>query len=141
MNDQGLFIDGNALSPTGWKAVEGKERYSGHIINDILAKCATCEDAAKLFESYNFPALARAKFPIADRNGASIIVEWGQEKLQIVKRTGDYQISTNFVISNFDDPDSKLIICRDFRSWMSLVERKPRIMIRRGGSITVSLLR
>jgi len=105
MNDQGLFLDGNALGPTGWKADENKSNYIGHIINDILAKCATCDDAAKLFGSYNFPALARARFPIADRTGASIVVEWGQDKLQIVKKTGDYQISTNFVISNFEDPE------------------------------------
>jgi len=56
MNDQGLFIDGNALSPTGWKA-----------------------DPA---------------------TGASVVVEWGQGKVQYVKKIGVYQISTNFVFTN-----------------------------------------
>ena len=102
MNDQGLFIDANALSPTGWRSVEGKPRFQGHLIDHILAKCASVDDVIDFLQSYNFPALARAKFPIADRHGASLVVEWGQDRLQLLRRNGGYQISTNFVISNYE---------------------------------------
>jgi tetratricopeptide (TPR) repeat protein len=101
MNDKGVFIDANALSPTGWKPEEGKPTFNGHLIDYVLARCASVEDAIQFFKKYNFPSLARAKFPIADRTGASIVVEWGQGKLQIVRKSGYYQISTNFVQTNF----------------------------------------
>ncbi len=37
--------------------------------------------------------------------GNSAVVEWGQGKLQLLRRTGSYQISTNFVQSNFPKPE------------------------------------
>lgn len=105
MNEHGVFIDANALSPTGWKAEEGKPVFTGHLIDHILAHCTNVEDAIAFFEKYNFSALARAKFPIADASGASIVVEWGQGKLQIIRNSDWYQISTNFVQTNFKPED------------------------------------
>jgi tetratricopeptide (TPR) repeat protein len=102
MNDHGLFIDANALAPTGWKPVEGKPRFQGHLIDHILAKCASVDDVIEFLQSYNFSSLARAKFPIADRHGTSLVVEWGGDKLQLLRRDGGYQISTNFVISDYE---------------------------------------
>jgi hypothetical protein len=99
MNDQGLFIDANALNPTGWEPIEGKPTFDGSL-DTILAKCATVDDAIAFLDEYNLPGLARARFPIADRTGTSIIVEYGQGKVQYVRKTGVYQIATNFVISN-----------------------------------------
>ncbi len=105
MNEHGVFLDANALSSTGWKAEEGKPTFMGHLIDHILAHCANVEDAIAFFEKYNFPALDRAKFPIADASGASIVVEWGQGKLQIIRNSDWYQISTNFVQTNFKPED------------------------------------
>jgi len=100
MNDQGLFIDANALSPTGWKAEENKPMFRGALVEKILATCATVEDTIALFDKYNVSGLARAKFPIADRTGASMVVEYGKGQVQYVRKSGAYQISTNFVITN-----------------------------------------
>jgi tetratricopeptide (TPR) repeat protein len=100
MNDQGLFIDANALGPTGWKPVEGKPSFEGALIDDILAECATVEDAIAFCEKYNISALGQARFPIADATGASMVVEYGLGKVQYVRKAGVYQIATNFVISN-----------------------------------------
>jgi tetratricopeptide (TPR) repeat protein len=99
MNDQGLFLDANALSPTGWKPIEGKPTFEGNL-DTILAKCATVEEAIAYLDKYNFPGLARARFPIADRTGASVVIEYGQGKVQYVRKTGVYQIATNFVMTN-----------------------------------------
>jgi tetratricopeptide (TPR) repeat protein len=99
MNDQGLFIDANALSPTGWQADPDKPIFRGNLMDHILAHCATVEEAADFFRSNSFPSLTRAKFPLADARGEAAVVEWGQGKLQILKRRGRYQISTNFVQS------------------------------------------
>lgn len=99
MNDQGLFIDANALSPTGWEPIEGKPTFEGSL-DTILAKCATVEEAIAFLDEHNFPGLAQARFPIADRTGASVVIEYGKGKVQYVRKTGIYQIATNFVITN-----------------------------------------
>jgi penicillin V acylase-like amidase (Ntn superfamily) len=100
MNDQGLFIDGNALSPTGWKPVPDKTTFRGIVIMVVLGTCTTCEDAKDFFNKYNVPGLERARFPIADRTGKSMVVEYGQGAVQFVEPDTWYQIATNFVMSN-----------------------------------------
>lgn len=103
MNDQGLFVDGNALAPTGWKSDPTKPMIAGNIMTVMLATCATCEDVKAVFETYNVPGLARARFPVADRSGASMVIEYGQGRVQFVRSDSWYQIATNFVISNVKD--------------------------------------
>ena len=100
MNDQGLFVDGNALAPTGWKPDPNKPMIAGNIMMVMLATCATCEDVKAVFEKSNVPGLGQARFPIADRSGASMVVEYGQGRVQFVRSASWYQIATNFVISN-----------------------------------------
>jgi tetratricopeptide (TPR) repeat protein len=105
MNDQGLFMDANALNPTGWKPEEGKSTFEGDLIDRILAECATVEEAIAFCSKYNIPDLAHARFPVADQTGASMVIEYGQGKVQYVRKTGVYQIATNFVISNVKGED------------------------------------
>jgi hypothetical protein len=103
MNDQGLFIDGNALAPTGWTPEPDKPTLGGFVMTTILSTCATCKDVQALFERSSSPALERARFPVADRTGASMVVEFGQGRVQFVKSDAWYQIATNFVMSNVKD--------------------------------------
>lgn len=100
MNDQGLFIDGNSLSSTGWQPISGKPTFRGIVIMVVLGTCATCEDVKDFFEKYNVPGLERARFPVADRTGASMVVEYGRGAVRFVETDTWYQIATNFVISN-----------------------------------------
>lgn len=100
MNDRGLFVDANALAPTGWQPDPAKPTFRGIVIAVILATCATCEDVKAFFEKSNVPALERARFPVADRSGASMVVEYGQGRVQFVRSDSWYQIATNFVMSN-----------------------------------------
>jgi hypothetical protein len=103
MNDQGLFVDGNALAPTGWKPDPNKPMIAGNIMMVMLATCATCEDVKAVFEKSNVPGLGQARFPVADRSGASMVVEYGQGRVQFVRSDSWYQIATNFVMSNVKD--------------------------------------
>lgn len=113
MNDQGLFVDGNALAPTGWEPDPDKPTYGWNVLASILATCATCEDVKDFFEEYNVPGLARARIPVADRTGASMVVEYGQGRVQFVRSDTWYQIATNFVISNITDGNYP---CRRYRT-------------------------
>lgn len=100
MNDQGLFIDANAISPTDYKTSPDKEDFNAPMIDYILATCATVEDAIVFFNKYNTRGLYRARFPISDKTGASMVVEWAEGKVQFVKPDTWFQISTNFVFTN-----------------------------------------
>ena len=100
MNDQGLFIDANAISPTDYKSSPNKDNYSGPMIDYILATCATVNVAIAFFEKYNTLGLRQARFPISDKTGASMVVEWAEGKVQFVKPDSWYQVSTNFVFTN-----------------------------------------
>jgi hypothetical protein len=97
INDQGLFLDANALEPTGWQADPGKPLFDDSCvsINDyILAHCATVDDAIAFFKKYSV-FLGGGKFVIADARGGSIVVEWANGSDRISRREGFYQISTN----------------------------------------------
>jgi len=100
MNDQGLFIDANAISPTDYKPSPDKKNYNRSVVDYILATCSTIEDAIAFFNKYNIPGLRRARFPISDKTSASMVVEWAEGKVQFVKPDSWYQISTNFVFTN-----------------------------------------
>jgi len=113
MNDRGLFVDGNALAPTGWRPDPDKPTFRGNTMMVILGTCATCEDVKVFFEKSNHPSLERARFPVADRSGASMVVEYGRDGMQFVTSEKWYQIATNFVMSNVEGDDYP---CRRYRT-------------------------
>ncbi|MGB8951627.1 MAG: linear amide C-N hydrolase [Candidatus Aminicenantales bacterium] len=109
LNEKGLFIAVNALNEdTDWKADSGLpdwEQWTGWfetgVPDGILAKCANVDEAIQVFKNYNLFTLNKVKFLIADKSRDSIVIEWSKNGLQFVERTKDYQISTNFVASNY----------------------------------------
>jgi len=110
LNEKGLFIAVNALNEdAGWKADPGLPNwekwpgwYQTGVPDGILAKCATVDEAVRVFKSYNLFTLNRVKFLIADKSGDSIVIEWSRDGLRFIKRMKDFQISTNFITSNYD---------------------------------------
>ena len=110
LNEKGLFIAVNALNAdAGWKAdpaLPDWEKWAGWsgtgVPDGILAKCATVDEAVRVFKSYNLFTLNRVKFLIADKSGDSIVIEWSRDGLRFIKRMKDFQISTNFITSNYD---------------------------------------
>jgi hypothetical protein len=100
MNDQGLFIDSNRVASTGWQPEPGKRMFRGSVITFILGTCATCEEVKNFFKTHNVPALNRARFPVADRTGAAMVVEFAQGKTRFITSKTWYLISTNFIMSN-----------------------------------------
>ena len=101
MNEMGLFIDGNALGKQGWKSDENKKALFGPFLDRILATCANIEEVKEFFNTYNTPALDKARIPVMDRSGASMIVEWHNGKVVYLETKKPYQIATNFVGSQY----------------------------------------
>ncbi len=109
MNDQGLYIAVNALDEdTGWTPdpelpdwEEWEGWFESGVPDGILALCSNVEEAVAVFKRYNLLTLNRVKFLLADRSGASVVIEWTDAGLTVVPR-GDAadQVSTNFITSN-----------------------------------------
>jgi tetratricopeptide (TPR) repeat protein len=100
MNEAGLFLDMNAVNPTGWQPDPNKPIFNGCIIDHMLSFCATVEEVVDFFRHNNVP-LDNVRVPVADANGHSVIIEWAHDEIQFVYKQGDYQISTNYVQSNY----------------------------------------
>ena len=101
MNEAGLFLDMNAVNPTGWQPDPNKPTFNDCIIDHLLSYCATIEDVVSFFRRSNVP-LDNIRVPAADANGGSVIIEWAHDEVQFVYKEGDYQISTNYVQSNYE---------------------------------------
>ena len=101
MNEHGLFLDGNSLGRQGWEADENKNSFMGSILDQLLATCRDIEEVKEFFRTYNCPALDRARIPVMDRTGASMIVEWYNGEVVFLETDKDYQIATNFIGSKY----------------------------------------
>ena len=105
MNDQGLFMDMNAVNPTGWKGDPGKPSFQGELVEQILSYYSTVNEVVEFFQQHNVPDLNILRMPVADAKGNSVIIEWGKGQLQFLFKEGCYQISTNFIQSNYENPE------------------------------------
>ena len=105
VNDQGLFIDGCSVdppdSPTGYIPEEGKKRFRGNLEEYVLANCSSLKDVKKVFNTFNVGLLSRGKWLVAEKSGASMVVEWWDGKIQFLNRKKKYQIATNFTRSKY----------------------------------------
>ncbi len=101
MNEMGLFIDGNALGPKGWKSDPKKMNFDEKLFDAILATCTTLEDVKRFFNKYNIRALNNARFPVMDKSGASMVVEWHNGEVTFLESEKNYQVATNFIGSDY----------------------------------------
>jgi len=101
MNEHGLFVDGNSLGRQGWQADENKKNFRGSVLDQLLATCRNVEEVKDFFRTYNCPTLDVARIPVMDRTGASMIVEWNNGGVVFLETDKDYQISTNFIGSDY----------------------------------------
>jgi predicted choloylglycine hydrolase len=96
MNERGLFIDINAIGFSGWRNDPEKADLTEDIVDYVLSKCATVDEVIAEFDANDID-LGWVKYVVADATGSSAILEWLNGGLHIVRREGDYQISTNYL--------------------------------------------
>jgi len=118
LNERGLFIDGNAVAPTGWKVETGKSPISRNVMLDILQTCATVADVRAYFEKFNVFPLGQARFPVADREGHSMVVEYAQGQVRFVTEPEWFQVSTNFLRTDYPGTE---VPCHRFRIAMKMM--------------------
>jgi hypothetical protein len=118
LNERGLFVDANAVAPTGWQVDPRKSSISRHVMLEILQTCATITDVQAFFEKTNVFSLGRARYPVADRDGGSMVVEYAQGQVRFVKEPTWFQVSTNFLRT--DHPGTE-VPCNRFRIALKMV--------------------
>jgi hypothetical protein len=112
MNDQGLLIHDNGVTGTGWRADPAKPDFPGNPRLHILQTCATIADVRRFFETNNVPNLYEMRFPVVDRSGASMVVEYAQGSVRFITENTWYQLSTNFLRTEYPGAE---VPCNRFR--------------------------
>jgi hypothetical protein len=123
MNDQGLFMDW-AVTPNAGKK-SNNPPFEGNIVERVLANCSTVEEAVVLFQKYAYPG-NDAHFLIADRAGSSVVGEWIDGEFKAVRKSGPYQLITNFLLS---DPKRGNYPCRRHATASEMLEKSGKITV------------
>jgi penicillin V acylase-like amidase (Ntn superfamily) len=101
VNDQGLFFEFFATKPLEVQQSKDKPKFKGPIIDTMVATCATVEDVIEMFSLYNLEFMSKFQMFVVDKTGDAAVIE-GDE---IVRKSGQYQIVTNFYQSKV--PENK----------------------------------
>lgn len=98
INDAGLVLDSFANPECNWQEDPDKIGFSGDWFQHLLRSCASVEEVADFCRRYNLPYFRYNHLFGADRQGNSIVIEWGGEKVEVIRKQGEYQVVTNFFL-------------------------------------------
>lgn len=98
VNEKGLVLDG-AVTPIQKIPIGYAEPEEGNITDEILAKCATVDEAVQYLEKKKI-ALKNAHIFFGDNNGKAVIVEWVNGFKKIVEIKNNRLVATNFNLSD-----------------------------------------
>ena len=116
MNQKGLFFDIYALREREIPDKTGKPSFKRDQMKEIMVTCATVEEALTLIGAYQRDFLDRRQVFIADATGDAAIIEGNA----VVRKTGNYQIVTNFRQS-WTAPE--LTSCRRYKIAENIIQR------------------
>jgi tetratricopeptide (TPR) repeat protein len=107
MNEKGLVFDGFATRTLPVKNSLDKPSYRGHLTDKVMKECSTVKEALDVFSQYNLSYFENAQLMFVDKTGDSVIIEGDA----IQRKKGDYQVATNFYLSQYregaDIPDQR----------------------------------
>ena len=98
MNDQGLVLDSFANPECNWQEDLNKEYFSGDWFQHLLRTCTTVEEVIYFCHQYNLPYFRHNHLFAADQWGKSVVIEWGEGKIEVIRKQGDFQVVTNFFL-------------------------------------------
>jgi hypothetical protein len=120
MNDQGLWYgstslyDGEALPVRNdIKNYFNKPMLEYDLVQRVMEVCSTVDEVIGYFTQYYYPVW-NGHHLFVDRNGNSVIVEFGEKDVVFVRRSGDHQVMTNF--PNADTLNARWYGCWRYRT-------------------------
>jgi len=130
MNDQGLFY---SIFVTPYLLPENSndkpifysddpDYYDIALYTYCLAKCTTVSEVLDVFDDYNLVGMHQYQAFFADRYGDSVIIE-GDD---IIYREGDYQVVTNFYLSQYPEPPYP---CSRYRTAVEMLENMDELSV------------
>ena len=103
MNERGLYYEETSLPIRNDIQFENKPSLSrSQFAEKLLGECKNIEDAVSFCQIYDLRWLNEHHLLIGDSTGNSVIIEWGEENLEIIHSQKSYQVMTNFFMA---DPD------------------------------------
>jgi hypothetical protein len=99
MNERGLVYDGLARRPKPVTTSRDKPEFAGNLIDHAMATCGTVNEVIELFGRYNRWWMQGYNLIFADAEGNSAVIEGDQ----VVRKTGTFQVATNFDLSEHPD--------------------------------------
>jgi hypothetical protein len=108
MNEKGVAVGMNALSHAQSPFDPSKVTIGElQLIRLVLDYASSTQEAISLIQEYNI----RIEEPpihylIADSSGYSVVIEFVNGKMEIMENTNPWQLTTNFIITGLDSPDS-----------------------------------
>jgi uncharacterized protein (TIGR03435 family) len=105
MNERGLWFDG--FSAPGLRPRLDLPSFSGSIVDEAMATCATVEEVVQLFSRYNRAFLSEGILMFADATGDAVSIEANA----IVRKRGPHFVQTNFHQSRAEStPDGRFTV-------------------------------
>ena len=120
MNDQGLWYgatslyDGNAFPVRNdIKNYYNKPTLDYDLVQYVMEICSTVDEVIGYFTQYYYPVW-NGHHLFVDRNGDSVIIEFGEKDVVFIRRNGDHQVMTNF--PNADTLNARWYNCWRYRT-------------------------
>ena len=120
MNDQGLWYgatslyDGEALPVRNdIKNYYDKPTLDVDLVQRVMEVCSTVDEVIEYFTRYYYPVWNGHDL-FVDRNGNSVIIEFGEKDVVFVRRSGDHQVMTNF--PNADTLNARWYNCYRYKT-------------------------
>jgi hypothetical protein len=120
MNDQGLWYgatslyDGEALPVRNdIKNYYHKPTLNVDLVQRVMEVCSTVDEVIEYFTRYYYPVWNGHDL-FVDRNGNSVIIEFGEKDVVFIRRSGNHQVMTNF--PNADTLNARWYNCYRYKT-------------------------
>lgn len=120
MNEQGLAVGMMAVPATHGPDDPQKQTVSSLlIIRLILDTAKNVEEAIAVFENFNidFRGGPPLHYFITDRSGKSVVVEFLDRKISVLRSTHSWQVATNFIITGLSPENARASCWRYKKVW------------------------
>jgi len=127
MNDQGLWYDGASLPErSDIENHYNKPTVEGELCEKALEECASVDEVIEMYTKYYSPHW-QGHSMWADKYGDSVIMEYGEKDVIFIRKHSDYQVMTNFYIS--DSTNARWYNCYRFNTVEYMLKNTDEISI------------
>lgn len=96
LNDRGLCVDWATVPASPYKNKRNRKDLRSPLLFELLRTCRSVDDVINFVNTHNTPHLAEEHLMVADRAGNSVVLEWDEKDVTVIKRKETYQLITNF---------------------------------------------